>query len=200
MTIRSFIIKMMLMLVMFSQQSCLTKALWQGSYYDENITQFFVGADGRYVALLGSSYHYVLTDNSGVFRSVLALKQKNVLSVDQDKTVFELDSNNNVKGTIILKGPYSLLPTEDILALQSRGIYPDRSDNVVISIKLTGRRYAAKYLNPEVVRSDTSYRFKVYYSDPSLVKGVGKAAITPITVAADAVLLIGKVMVGAFDL
>ena len=195
-----FLTKILLILCLFVQQSCLTKALWSGKFYDENITQFFVGSDGRYVALLGSSYHYVLTDNSGIFKTILSLKQKGVLSVDQGKTSFDLDKNNNIKGKIVIHGPHSLLPTEDIVALQALGISPKSDDEVVISVKLTGRRYAAKYLNSEIVRSDTSYKFKVYYDDPSLVRGVGKAAVTPITVAADAVLLIGKVVVGVFEL
>ncbi len=199
--IRKIFIKLCLLAtILLTQQSCVTKALWRGGSYEENITQFFVGADGRYIALLGVSYHYVLSDNSGVFRKILALKQKGVLSVNKTKTSLTLDSNNNVSGTLVLSGPHSLLPIEDVMSLQSIGIYPDRQDNITISVKLTGRRYAAKYLNSEISRSDTSFKFKVYYSDSNLVKGVGKLAITPVTVAADAVLLIGKVMVSAFEL
>jgi hypothetical protein len=197
---KSFFTKIILLVTLLSQQSCLTKALWRGNYYDENISQFFIGSDGRYIALIGGAYHYVLTDNSGIFRKVLSLKQKGILAVDASKSSFDLDGNNNIQGKIVIKGPHSLLPIEDIMALQTSGIYPDRSDNVVISINLSGRRYAAKYLNPQIVRNSTSYRIKVYYNDAGLVKGVGKAAITPVTVAADAVLLIGKVVIGVFEL
>ena len=36
---------------------------------------------------------------------------------------------------------------------------------------------------------------RIYYHDYALMKGVGKAAVTPITMTLDAIMLIGKVMV-----
>ncbi len=45
-----------------------------------------------------------------------------------------------------MKGPFSLLPPEDIYKFQALGIAPDKNDNLTITVRLSGRRYAARYL------------------------------------------------------
>lgn len=178
--------------------SCtLTKALWGDKSYEEVINQFLVGSDGRYVALISPSYHYVFSDNSGVLKSVLSLNQKGVLTIDAKNTYIKLHENNEVKGYLTLSGPFSILPENDKYVLTGMGIVPDKRDNVAIKIDLSGRRYVSKYLghNP-ALQSNNIYKVSIYYDgNSSLAKGVGKAAVTPIALTLDAVLLIGKVVV-----
>ncbi|MBL6664939.1 MAG: hypothetical protein ISQ34_03755 [Rickettsiales bacterium] len=187
-----------LLLVLSLTSACVTKALWGKKSYQERISQFYVGSDSRYIVLVGPNYHYVLTDVGGSFKTILSLRQKNVLTISDKDSYVELDSNNGLQGVITFSGPFSVLAPVDKYKLQSYGINPDENDDVQVKIRVQGRRYVAKYLGPQNPGAATSQTLRIYYSDSNLVKGVGKAAITPIAVTLDAALLIGKVVVAPF--
>ena len=179
--------------------SCVTKAIWGSKSYEERINQFLVGEDGRYVVLISSRFHYVLTDGTGILKTILSLKQRDVLTIDSKKSDLELSSNNDMSGDLVISGPFSILPPEDRDILRNLGIGPDRYDVVSIRIKLNGRRYQAKYLEG-LPLLNTSYIIPIHYRDSNLVKDMGKAAITPVAVGLDAVLLIGKIIIYPFTL
>mgnify|MGYP000538828966 CR=1 FL=1 len=147
--------------------------------------------------MIGPHYHYVLTDIGGNLENILSLKQRGVLTISDKDSYINLASNNNLKGYITFTGPFSILPREDIYKLNSRGIFPNKDDEVAIKIKVRGRRYVAKYLS-STINSNSSHTLRVYYSDSNLVKGVGRAAVTPIAITLDAVILIGKVAFAPF--
>ena len=174
--------------------SCLTKALWGNKTYDEEIKQFYVGADGRYLVLVAPEYHYIFTDNSGTLREILNLRQQGILNLSPN-TALEVDNNNNIRGDVILEGPYDLLPHEDMVRLQLLGYVPDERNNIRIKMNLSGRRYSARYLQTDPAANlHNSYHIKVSYKeDIGFAEGVGKAAITPVAATLDAILFIGKV-------
>jgi hypothetical protein len=182
-----------LVLVLFVQSSCVTQALWGDKSYEEKITQFFVGSDGRYVVLVGEKYHYIFADNSGVLKVILSSGRNNALTIKPDQSYLKLSSGNEVKGDLVMGGPSSLLSAEELQALERLGIRPNAKGDLLVYINLSGRRYAAKYLGDGLNRSNTTQIITIYYRDSNLVKNVGKIAVTPIAVGLDAVLLIGKV-------
>jgi len=175
--------------------SCITKAIWGDKSYDERVEQFYVGSDGRYVVLVGEKYHYIFTDDSGLFKTVLMLRQKGILTLDTKKSHLKLDGNNNINGNFVISGPYSILPQDDIRILRGLGFSGDKNDEVSIKIKLSGRRYAAKYIGQNFAATSVAYTIPIYYNDSGVIKDVGKAAITPVAVTLDAVLLIGKIVI-----
>ena len=179
------------------QTSCITKALWKGTPKDEEILQSFVGNDGRYIVLISDSYHYVFTDNTGILRTILSLKQRNILK-PSDKSFFEVDKNNDVEGVLFLEGPFDLLPREDMLTLATIGITPNKNNKVIIEVKVVGRRYAARYLGSRYSIKPI-FTVPVYHTSSNIAKDVGKAAITPVTVSLDAVVIIGKVVLYPFS-
>lgn len=193
-TVKNFL----LLFFLFALSSCITKSLWSNGGYEENIKQFYIGSDGRYVALIGSDYHYILRDESGVIKKILSLRQKGVLTLDRKLTNLKLNSNNEVYGVFALSGPFNLLPKEDAAALANLGFYPNRADDIAVTMQISGRRYAARYLSGQAL-SETDHVITVDYSDSNVVKNIGKAAITPITVTLDAVVLIGKIVVSPFN-
>ncbi len=197
---KKFLTNLLLCLSLLLQSSCITKFIWGDKSYNEEIEQFFVGADGRYIAMIGTHYHYIFTDNSGLLRNILSLNQKSVLVVNQEKTHLKLSANNDVAGELVLEGPASVLPREDIKALRSWGFIPDRNDVMSVKIILSGRRYAPRYLGPNPAKLNEPYNIKVYYHDSNVVKDVGKVAVTPIAITLDAVLLIGKIVVAPLTL
>jgi len=182
-----------LVLVLFVQSSCVTQALWGDKSYEEKITQFFVGSDGRYVVLVGEKYHYIFADNSGVLKVILSSGRNNALTIKPDQSYLKLSSGNEVKGDLVMGGPSSLLSAEELQALERLGVRPNAKGDLLVYINLSGRRYAAKYLGDGLNRSNTTQIITIYYRDSNLVKNVGKIAVTPIAVGLDAVLLIGKV-------
>lgn len=200
MKIQKFLIKFFLCLALILLPSCITKYIWGDKSYQERISQFFIGADGRYVVLIGENYHYIFTDNSAVLKEVLSLNQQNVLTINSKKTYLKLDSKNEISGDFTIEGYANSLPFQDLQILRSYGFFPDKNDNISIKTKLIGRRYAARYLGQNVSSLKIPHILPIYYSDNNLVKGVGKAAVTPIAVTLDAVLLIGKVVIYPFSL
>lgn len=196
MSIRNFITKLLLCSALLLSSSCITKYVWGDKKYEEVVDKFFVGADGRYVVLVGGEFHYVFSDDNGLLKTILSLKQRGILTVDEKKTYMKLENNNDVAGFFVIEGPFSILPPEDSYLLTSLGYRPDKHDRISIKIKLTGRRYQSRYLNQMASEpGSTSYRIPIYYHDSNLVKDVGKIAVTPVAVTLDAVLLIGKIIV-----
>lgn len=180
--------------------SCATKYLWGDKVYEEKISQFLLGADGRYVVLIGSEYHYILTDANGTLQKILSLKQEKTLAINLSKSHLKLDSNNEIKGYLTIEGPFNILPIEDIGTLTSLGVRPNKDDEVTIKINLSGRRYSARNLGQALTNSSTIHKIQISYDDSTFAKDVGKAAITPIAVGVDAVLLIGKIIILPFEL
>lgn len=192
---RRIITTTMLCVILLVQNSCLTKAVWRYDNYQETVRQFYVGSDGRYVVLIGNQYHYIFYDDTNVFKTILGLRQRGILTVNHKNTYLQLDSHNNVKGKIVIKGPFDILPPEDINALRFLGFGPDKDYNITITIKLTGRRYQARYLNTNPAASiETDYRIPIYYYNSNLAKDIGKAAVTPITATLDAAILLGTIV------
>ncbi len=189
-------IKVFLCAALVFLPGCITKFLWGDKSYEEKIEQFFIGSDGRYVVLIGESYHYVFTDNSGVLKEVLSLRQQGILSIDVKKTYLKVDDKNDIQGDFAVSGPFSILAFEDRQILRSLGFAPDRDDNITVKVKLSGRRYAARYLGQNLSKLSSTQVLPIYYKDKnSVAAGVGKAAVTPIAVTLDAVLLIGRVVI-----
>ncbi len=198
MKISRIFINCFLCLSLLASSSCITKYLWGDKSYEEPIYQVFVGEDGRYVVFVSQDYHYNFTDNSGLLKEILSLRQNDILTINQEKTHLKLDNKNDINGVLVLEGPFDVLPQEDMVKLHTLGFSPDKSDNVTIKINLTGRRYAARYLGQNFATTSNRgiRKIQIYYrGDSSFVKDVGKAAVTPIAVTIDAVLLIGKVVI-----
>lgn len=193
-----FFTKFLLVISLIFLNSCITKAIWGNKSYKEEIAQFYVGNDGRYIVLIGPSHHYVFTDNSGMLRNILSLEQRGILTITDSDSYLKLESDNSLSGYITFKGPYSVLPRTDMYKLQGLGIFPDQSGDVAIRINVSGRRYLARDLGAVAKVPTASSVIRIQYRDTSLVEGVGKAAITPVAVTLDAVLLIGKVVVAPF--
>lgn len=192
--------KILIISTLFCLTSCLTNFLWGARTYREEITQFYVGADGRYVVLMGPQYHYVFTDNSGTLREVISLQKGGVLTLAED-TTFELDSNNNVSGEIVLSGPADLLSAQDAFKMQALGFIPNSKNQLNIKMKLQGRRYSARYLSGVDSQPVKRYYITINYrQETGVAESVGKAAITPVAMTLDAALLIGKVVIYPFTL
>lgn len=191
--------KILILALLFIQTSCVTKALWGDKEYKERISQFLVGTDGRYVVFVGDSYHYIFTDNSETLKAILSLG-KNIVKIDTKATRLKLDKNNNVDGELVMVGSSLSLTSQELYSLRMIGVYPDRYNEILVRMKVSGRRYAAKYIGGGQGQLSNSQVITIRYNNSNVIKDVGKVAVTPIAVGVDAVLLIGKVVVKVFEL
>jgi len=187
------------LILIFLVTSCtLTKIVWQDKSYTDNINRFLIGKDGRYLVLIGKDYHYVLTDNSKILKEFLTLEKKDALRIDQEKTNLKLNFNNEISGTLVIKGYLFSLSASDKRKILLLGVKPNYDDYIEIKIKISGKRYLAKYLGVDENSQETIQKLKIYYDNSSLSKNVGRIAVTPITITIDAVLLIGKIALVTF--
>ena len=187
--------------VLISTSSCVTKYLWGSRNYEDQVNQFLIGEDGRYLVMIGTSYHYVFTDETRVLSRIVSLKQKGLLTFNPKKTRLKLEKDNEINGYITIDGPFNFLPIEDIGTLSTLGFQPDANGDISIRIDLQGRRYASRYLGQALTQSNNTIYLEIEYDrNSTAAANIGKAAITPIAVGVDAVLLIGKVMVYPFSM
>ena len=191
-------IKILCILTAAFLSSCtITKGLWNRSY-NETFKQFLVSNDGKLVVFLGKNYHYIFSDESGVMKELLFWGRRDLVFVDVEKTSLEVDEKNDVIGYVTIESFYTKLPRKEEIFLESIGFRAQESKPLALRIKLVGTRYLPRddlgYYLPHL---DRTYTVLVKYP-VSLSKKIAKAALTPITVAADATILIGKVILAPF--
>jgi len=187
-----------LVAVLLLLASCgITKSLWNGNY-NETFRQFLVSQDGKYVVFLGKNYHYIFTDNSSVIRELLLWSNRNCLFINVEKTFLRLDLKNNVTGHVVIESFFNRLPHDDYEFLRSLGFRSEGGKALSMKINLAGKRYLPRDdLGQYLPELDRTYIVPIHYSS-TFWSNVGKVALTPITVAADATILIGKIILHPF--
>ena len=186
----------LLCLTLLMQTSCVTKHIWKNSSYDEKIEKFLIDTNGVPVTFIGNNgYYYKLSDRTGILRTFLLLKQKNILTLEKDKNYLKLFPNNDVSGKLIIKGPFNILPPIDIDSLHRVGLRGNSRDAIRIEIDLIGRRYPLQYLGDAKYHASSLYRgynVPVYFNDHTVLGDSARVLLTPFTIALDVVGLLGK--------
>lgn len=185
--------------ILISINSCrVTKSMWEDSY-EENISNFLISTDAKYVAFLGSKYDYIFNDYSGEVRNTFFWQNSTILRVDPSRSHFAVNANNEIDATIAIKSARVGVSQEDMAYLRSLG-FQDKGDGMIGKIKLHGRRYLANKENDKYAGYYTltsPYKIKVTYvgvSGRSAALTVRNVVLTPITATLDTVLLFGRVL------
>jgi hypothetical protein len=166
--------------------------------YNETFRQFLVSKDGQYVVFLGKNYHYIFTDNLSAIKELLLWQNRNLLFINIEKTFLKLDLQNNVTGHAVIESFFNKLPRADYEFLRSLGFRSEDGNALSLKINLVGKRYLPRDdIGEYLPMLDRTYIVPVHYSSTFWSK-VGKVALTPITVAADATILIGKIVLQPF--
>ncbi len=178
--------------------SCVTKSLWQKTY-PETFQNFSVSRDGSRVALVGAKYHYVFTDNSGILRSLLTWQERGLLFIDVSKTRLKVDLDNDVYGYATIESFTNQLRPEQFLFLTSMGFKNKDGSALFLKLPLQGKRYLPRNdLQVFLPRLSRPYVVDVNY-EQGILKKAGNVALTPLTVTADSVLLLGKIILFPFS-
>lgn len=187
------------LLLLLASCISLTKKLWIRTY-DENFYNFLVGNDGRSVVFLGKQYHYILHDNSGVLRRLLAAKnlRKSSLFINAKETELKVDLQNRLSGYVIVESFFNALPRRDYVFLRSLGFKSNGEGVLTLKMNITGGRYLPRHdLGTRLPSLSREYKIPIRYESDSL-GNFAKVALTPITVAADATILLGNVILLPF--
>jgi hypothetical protein len=199
------ILSPLVILTLLFNTGCITTEMWQKKeYYDDTIKKYLVSEDGAKVIFLGKKYHYIFDDNSGVIKQMLKWSgsSKLVMSI----YAFEALSENDVRLFVwiesasekeLLSKNLSKLSKGEVDFLKKMEFLDKKSGNESIlgkKINLSGTRYLPKPgVDYSAINSSLNKEYKVRVEvryDSALGKSK-KISLTPITIAGDAVVIVG---------
>lgn len=193
---KRFLKILLISLLLLQTSSCLTQKLWSNSY-KEPIQNFLISQDGKYIVFLGENYHYIFIDKSGVMRELLSWRGRNLLFIDTKNTVMKVSRNNKVSGHALVESFFSNLRGDQRVFLESLG-FRKKDGALAIKIELEGKRYLPRQdLGRFLPSLSRKYVFDVKYT-PNAKKAAAIAALTPVTFAADAIYIFGKIILHPF--
>lgn len=186
-----------LLIILFLTSCTVTKALWHRTY-DETFKEFLVSRDGKLIVFLGKNYHYIFSDDSGLIKELLYWHRRDLVFINAEKTDLRLDNNNNVTGYVFIESFDMDMPRQEHIFLESLGFREMPEGSLVLKLKVAGKRYLPRNdLGQSPASFDRTYVIHIDYPT-GFFGGMAKVALTPITVAADATIFIGKVLLVPF--
>jgi hypothetical protein len=173
---------------------CLTAAMMSGgdreNYY-EKVGSVLISADGKTLAVIGKEHHY-LFDAPEAIKAVIAPDLRDVVNVHFQ--TFSVDSAQRITGGYTLNIGKTASAEQKEKAIAA-GFKPLPTGNLNFTGKLSGTRYSANGIQAE---NATQKLRKEYTINVSAEKSAGAKAIsqagkllaTPVTLAADGVLIL----------
>ncbi|WP_105131901.1 hypothetical protein [Burkholderia sp. BE12] len=172
---------------------CFTPALYENrdEAYIEHVSAFLITKDGKKLVVLGERYHYIF-DLPDKLRPVLAASYRT--SLHTSFSSFHADGSD-------VTGDYDTVLSKDASADARQAATADgftaSRDRIELDGKLVGKRYSTEgfTLKPDGTAQPFNERYTVGISEaPSaFAKGL-RILATPVTVAADGVLVLGGIL------
>ena len=191
--------KILLLVTLSLFTSCnTTSKLWRPAY-NENLRSFLINAN-QDIVLLGDKYNYVIDDHMHLLKDVLSSEVHRMTFINEKKTKIEVDRDNYIGGYIVIETFSNRMSRDDFLFLRSWGFSSQGAEAMSLHIPLRGVRYEMpSYLNAQQYYPlNRVYTIRVDSSSSS-IGAVGKVVLTPFTLAADTILLIGKIIAAPFN-
>lgn len=190
-------------LIFFSGQSllsgCVTSSMLKSAtndfnVYREYIDSVLISADEKQLVVLGTQYHYVVPAPEELVH-VLNSDIRQVMFADFSSTT--VTANDELHCFMDLYASPTL-ETEKIqlLALGFKAAGEPDARKMKLSFGLCGKRYSAidKIDLPSTYRLNKTYEVSVLEENKKLLKTVGAVLVSPVTLAADGVLLLGGIV------
>ncbi len=173
---------------------CVTTALLSGGdreTYTETVDSVLVSADGKTLAVLGKEYHY-LFEAPPAIKLLLQSDLRDV--VDASFHGFSVDANQRISGGYFLRLGKNASPEQRDKAIAA-GFKVLNSGDLSYNGTLNGTRYAANGVHATAASQKLrkSYTITISAEKSAGAKAAstaGKLLLTPITLAADGVLII----------
>ena len=172
---------------------CFTPALYENhdETYIEHVSAFLITKDGKKLVVLGERYHYIFD---------LPDKLRPVLTASYRKSLHTSFSSFHVDGGDVT-GNYDTVLSKDASADERQAAAADgviaRRDQLRLGGNIAGKRYSTEgfTLKPDGAAQAFNERYTVGIDEaPSaFAKGL-RILATPVTVAADGVLVLGGIL------
>ncbi len=201
------LLQLFIIMTVILSSSCTTVNLWKKDnkrYYSEEIKNFLISQDGKKIIFIGKEYHYVIEDESNLIKKLLAWNGRMKLTIGSASD-FHLGRFNSIKVRLgistkddydLIDNKLSSLTKEEMDFLKEFGFSEIKLENgemLTKTIELHGQRYLPKLgVNYDLKTSSLSqvYKIRVYYD--TIADDMTKAALTPITITADGIMIIAS--------
>jgi hypothetical protein len=170
---------------------CLTTKLFEQERYSEDISSVLISQDGKKLVVIGRQHHYVFEAPQGILQTLRSPFHKSVAASFGRFGVAADGRTTGQYGLFVGKDA----PNQDQADALAAGYKPDKDDGFLsLRGKLKGIRYNAGNVDiPSVAQKlNRTYRVDITV-DPSAVSTAAKVLLTPITVAADGVLILAGI-------
>lgn len=173
---------------------CLTAALMSGGdreNYIEKVSSVLVSADGKTLAVIGKDFHY-LFDAPQAIKAVLDPELRDVVNVSFQ--TFSVDSAQRITGGYTLNIVKTASAEQKEKAIAA-GFKQLPAGNLNFTGTLSGTRYSANGIQAESVTQKLRQEYTINVSaeksaGSKAATQAGKLLVTPITLAADGVLIL----------
>lgn len=186
-------------IILLSISSCnsITYKLWHSKSYEDNFRHFLINGKFGYIVFLTPKFHYVFNDNSNLLKNILTWQDRRVLYIDTENSKLILDDNNKLEGEILIRSfSNNLMPNREQF-LFNNGFLQDK-EGWYLKIRIYGERFlASNNFSGLLPQLDLNYKMKIIAKNNNLDK-VKFASITPLTLGADGIILIGKILLFPF--
>lgn len=187
------------LIFLFINTSCdsITYQLWQSKSYEDNFKHFVINSKYGYIAFLTTKFHYVFFDNSNFLKNILIWQDRRVLYIDTNHSKLILNDDNKIEGHILIR-TFSdhLMPHREQFLLENGFLH--NKDGWFLKIKIYGERYlASNNFSGLLPQLDLNYKIKIIAKNNNLDR-IKFASITPLTIGADGIIFIGKILLTPF--
>ncbi|AKM41159.1 hypothetical protein NL30_15345 [Burkholderia contaminans] len=168
-----------------------TAMLFEDGQYEETVDRFLVSEDGKKFVVLGTKYHYIL-DMPEHLGAVLASPYRKSINASLYGFVAQ---GSKISGKFSLRLHRSDMTEEDWDRALEDGFTKLGSVDLEMKGALAGSRYLADGFAQGKTWSSFTHSYKIQVTDR--ITSAGKAArvlATPVTLAADGVMMIGAVV------
>lgn len=173
---------------------CITAAVMSGGdreTYTETVDSVLVSADGKTLAVLGKDHHY-LFDAPEAIKLLLQSDLRDV--VEASFHTFSVDANQRISGGYFLRLGKDASPEQKEKAVAA-GFKPLPTGALTYNGSLNGTRYAANGIQATAPSQKLRKTYTIQISaeksaGAKAASTAGKLLLTPITLAADGVLVI----------
>lgn len=174
---------------------CITAAVMSGGdreTYTETVDSVLVSADGKTLAVLGKDYHY-LFEAPPAIKLLLQSDLRDV--VEASFYGFAVDANQHIAGGYTLRLSKNASPEQRDKAIAAGFKSLPSSSDLTYNGTLTGTRYAANGIQATAASQKLRKTYTINISaeksaGAKAASTAGKLLLTPITLAADGVLIL----------
>jgi hypothetical protein len=177
-------------LLSLGMTGCFTLGLHERIKYDasyaEEVTSVLMTEDGKKLVFIGDKYHYIFDAPVGLLYSLSSSFRKSLFASFKE---FRVDINDRITGNVTISLDESASQEDKDAAIESG--FDQRPASPVLEFSLQGKRYYAGGVATDRVGYKLNYNYKVgVLEERSSLEKAALTAMTPITVAADGVLIL----------